>query len=151
MNKKRWTVGRLLSYALALLGFAGCNNNEEEPALYGTPTMDFQVLGTVTDEAGKPLEGIQVIVSPTNSTWFKPDVTSTNKNGQFTSSKLEAISSQEVTVSIKDIDGEANGGEFKEQELTLKEFEEKQTKEKEGWYSGEFEYSKNIKLKKADK
>ena len=151
MNKKRWTVGRLLSYALALLGFAGCTNNEEEPALYGTPTMDFQVLGTVTDEAGKPLEGIQVIVSPTNSTWFKPDVTSTNKNGQFTSSKLEAISSQEVTVSIKDIDGEANGGEFKEQELTLKEFEEKQTKEKEGWYSGEFEYSKNIKLKKADK
>jgi len=39
-KKKRWTVGRLLSGALALLGFAGCDNTWNGADLYGTPSVD---------------------------------------------------------------------------------------------------------------
>ena len=69
MNKKyRWKVSSLLSGALALLGFAGCSGDgddfPEQPSLYGAPvnTMDYRVLGMVTDEDGKPLKDIQVII-----------------------------------------------------------------------------------------
>ena len=62
MNKKnRWKVSSLLSGALALLGFAGCSNNSES-LLYGTPSVDYRVVGTVTDEQGNPLKDIQVVV-----------------------------------------------------------------------------------------
>ena len=62
-KKKKWKVESLLSGALALLGFTGCNSNSEAPCLYGTPSVNYQVLGTVTDEQGKPLKDIQVVVA----------------------------------------------------------------------------------------
>ena len=50
MNKKnRWKVSSLLSGALALLGFAGCSSDEPEPLLYGSPSVDYRIVGTVTD------------------------------------------------------------------------------------------------------
>ena len=65
----------MLSGALALLGFAGCSGDgddfPEQPSLYGAPvnTMDYRVLGMVTDEDGKPLKDIQVIID--KFTWMK--------------------------------------------------------------------------------
>ena len=63
MKKKKWNVKALLSGALALLGFAGCSNNEPDDMifLYGTPSVGYRVMGTVTDAEGKPL---------TNSLYF---------------------------------------------------------------------------------
>ena len=65
MNKKnRWKVSSLLSGALALIGFAGCSNDDypDQPSLYGTPSVSYRVVGTVTDGDGKPLKDIQVVV-----------------------------------------------------------------------------------------
>ena len=62
MRRKKWNVEALLSGALALLGFTGCSDVSDAPNLYGTPSVDYRVLGTVTDEEGKPLEGIQVVM-----------------------------------------------------------------------------------------
>ena len=62
MRRKKWNVEALLSGALALLGFTGCSDINDAPDLYGTPSVDYRVLGTVTDEEGKPLEGIQVVM-----------------------------------------------------------------------------------------
>ena len=158
MNKKRrWTVGRLLSGALALLGFAGCNNGEA-PVLYGTPSVDYRVMGTITDTNGKPIQGIRVVVADEDVIngkiyaedypWVTSDTTYTDNKGQFSSSKINDISYTRTLIDIQDIDDEANGGVFNEKRLHINHFEKKQVKKKDGWYSGEFEFSKDIQLTK---
>lgn len=159
MNKKRrWTVGRLLSGALALLGFAGCDNTWNGADLYGTPSVDYRVMGTITDTDGKPIQGIQVVVadedvingkiSAEKYPWVTSDTTYTDNKGQFSSSKINGISYTQTLIDIQDVDGEANGGTFNEKRLHINDFEKIQVKEKGSWYSGEFEFSKDIQLTK---
>ena len=164
-KKKRWNVESLLSGALALLGFAGCSNIKDAPDLYGTPSVDYKVIGTVTDEQGKPLKDIQVIVKNPNGWSYYDDNTSreslppqvipdtlyTDKDGKFTSNNVHAISVSKFTVEIQDIDGEANGGEFLQKQLTKNDFNEKRIKKGKGFYKGEYEYSKTVQLKRKDK
>ena len=54
-------LSRVLSGLLVALGFTGCDGSDT-PEEYGTPSVKFQVKGTVTDEAGNPIENIRVIV-----------------------------------------------------------------------------------------
>ena len=164
-KKKRWNVESLLSGALALLGFAGCTNINDAPDLYGTPSVDYKVIGTVTDEQGKPLKDIQVIVKNPNGWSYYDDNTSreslppqvipdtlyTDKDGKFTSNNVHAIGISKFTVEIQDIDGEANGGEFLQKQLTKNDFNEKRIKKGKGFYKGEYEYSKTVQLKRKDK
>ena len=164
-KKKRWNVESLLSGALALLGFAGCSNITDAPDLYGTPSVDYKVLGTVTDEQGKPLKDIQVIVKNPNGWSYYDDNTSreslppqvipdtlyTDKDGKFISNNVHAISVSKFTVEIQDVDGEANGGEFLQKQLTKNDFNEKRIKKGKGFYKGEYEYSKTVQLKRKDK
>ena len=170
MNKKKtWKVESLLSGALALLGFAGCNSNSEIPCLYGSPSVDYRVVGTVTDEQGKPLKDIQVVVADpythhyydeNGQTYLNgrdsisgevyPDTIYTDKDGRFASHKVKSTSSQKLGVKFQDIDGEANGGEFQETPLTIDKFKKKQLKKGDGWYSGEYEYYKDVQLKRKD-
>ena len=164
-KKKRWNVESFLSGALALLGFAGCSNINDAPDLYGTPSVDYKVIGTVTDEQGKPLKDIQVIVKNPNGWSYYDDNTSreslppqvipdtlyTDKDGKFTSNNVHAISVSKFTVEIQDIDGEANGGEFLQKQLTKNDFNEKRIKKGKGFYQGEYELSKDVQLKRKDK
>lgn len=164
-KKKRWNVESLLSGALALLGFAGCSNIKDAPDLYGTPSVDYKIIGTVTDEQGKPLKDIQVIVKNPNGWSYYDDNTSreslppqvipdtlyTDKDGKFTSNNVHAIGISKFTVEIQDIDGEANGGEFLQKQLTKNDFNEKRIKKGKGFYKGEYEYSKTVQLKRKDK
>ena len=164
-KKKRWNVESLLSGALALLGFAGCTNINDAPDLYGTPSVDYKIIGTVTDEQGKPLKDIQVIVKNPNGWSYYDDNTSreslppqvipdtlyTDKDGKFTSNNVHAISVSKFTVEIQDIDGEANGGEFLQKQLTKNDFNEKRIKKGKGFYNGEYEYSQTVQLKRKDK
>ena len=164
-KKKRWNVESFLSGALALLGFAGCSNIKDAPDLYGTPSVDYKIIGTVTDEQGKPLKDIQVIVKNPNGWSYYDDNTSreslppqvipdtlyTDKDGKFTSNNVHAISVSKFTVEIQDIDGEANGGEFLQKQLTKNDFNEKRIKKGKGFYNGEYEYSKTVQLKRKDK
>ena len=164
-KKKRWNVESLLSGALALLGFAGCSNIKDAPDLYGTPSVDYKVIGTVTDEQGKPLKDIQVIVKNPNGWSYYDDNTSreslppqvipdtlyTDKDGKFTSNNVHAIGISKFTVEIQDIDGEANGGEFLHKQLTKNDFNEKRIKKGKGFYQGEYELSKDVQLKRKDK
>ena len=164
-KKKRWNVESLLSGTLALLGFAGCSNITDAPDLYGTPSVDYKVLGTVTDEQGKPLKDIQVIVKNPNGWSYYDDNTSreslppqvipdtlyTDKDGKFISNNVHAISVSKFTVEIQDIDGEANGGEFLQKQLTKNDFNEKRIKKGKGFYQGEYELSKDVQLKQKDK
>lgn len=167
MRRKKWNVEALLSGALALLGFTGCSDINDAPDLYGTPSVDYRVLGTVTDEEGKPLEGIQVVMENPYAWYYydengkpieskrnpetgrmTPDTVYTNKDGKFVSHKTEAFSTQELTMEVQDIDGEANGGEFQSKRFTKNELEKKLLKKGDGFYDGEYEYSKTIRLER---
>jgi len=167
MRRKRWNVETLLSGALALLGFTGCSDINDALDLYGTPSVDYRVLGTVTDEEGKPLEGIQVVMDnpwivsyldeggkeilpkvDTTNMKILPDTVYTDKKGQFSGLKTMAGSLNKLTVEFRDIDGEANGGEFKSERFTKDKFDKKQLKKGDGFYEGEYEYSKTVKMER---
>lgn len=70
-KKSKWTrfSGRLMSGALAALGFVSCSTSDDDDnrgiiCLYGTPTATFHVKGKVTDESRQPLQGKRVILKP---------------------------------------------------------------------------------------
>ena len=168
MNKKnRWKVSGLLSGALALLGFAGCSDDKEEdiPVLYGVPvsTVDYRVSGTVTDKEGKPLKAIQVIIENPKAYYYLdeneepygrdpqtdkviPDTTYTDQEGKFTTARTLAFDNDGLVVSLHDIDGKDNGGEFQSKLLTTKELGEGQVKDEKQYYT-RIEYSPTIPLK----
>lgn len=170
MEKKKWNVKTLLSGALALLGFAGCIDDNEVPdvpLLYGTPSVGYRVIGTVTDGEGKPLKDIQVIMDnprviayldeegkyicpkvDTVNMKFLPDTVYTDEKGQFSGLNTIAASLSKLTMEFLDIDGEANGGDFNSQQLTENDFEKKPVQDADGWSTGKFELSKTIKLKR---
>jgi len=167
MRRKKWNVEALLSGALALLGFTGCSDINDAPILYGTPSVDYRVLGTVTDEEGKPLEGIQVVMENPYAWYYydengkpieskrnpetgrmTPDTVYTNKDGKFTSYKTTGIGDSDLVVILQDIDGEANGGEFFSKRFTRDKLDKKQLKKGDGFYDGEYEYSKTIRLER---
>ena len=52
----------ICSLIMTALGFAGCSDDEDTIVAdeYGTPYADYKYMGTVTDENGKPIEGINV-------------------------------------------------------------------------------------------
>lgn len=54
----------ICSLIMTALGFAGCSNDEDTIVAdeYGTPYADYKYMGTVTDENGKPIEGINVVI-----------------------------------------------------------------------------------------
>lgn len=170
MKKKCWKVETLLTGALALLGFGGCGNTDETPCLYGTPTAEYQVHGTVTDESGNPLENIQVIlrdryalsyydedgtpfIKSKDSEAFEmlPDTVYTDKSGNFSCHKVKTMGKNSFKIDITDIDGEANGGDFVSRTLTYKDLKEEQVKEESGFYKGEFKYAETIRLNKKVK
>lgn len=91
-TKKRLTVCRLLSGALALLGFASCSEEfggEEIRYEYGSPYSKYIVKGTVTSDADKPLKGIQVIVRRAwNNHPMDADTVYTDERGTFDTGEL---------------------------------------------------------------
>lgn len=122
---KKLTTTRVLSGLLALLGFSACDENGGVME-YGSPTVDFQVKGQVTDAEGNPIEGIQVITKPaygvytdvTNGSWKKADTTYTDAEGNFESSLLQNVA-MEGKLLFEDVDGEANGGTFQTDSASL--------------------------------
>ena len=149
--KKKWykIAQRSLSALLVLLGFESCGSGDY-PAEYGTPMVDFHIVGQVTDEAGKPIEGIQVTArgyygytdGSTETT------TQTDKNGYYKTSNIETIwIDPELKVVFEDIDGAANGGMFKKDSVMSDAMQRRQVKRGDGnWYQGEYELTANKTL-----
>ena len=156
---KKLTTTRVLSGLLALLGFSACSEEGGDNILpeYGTPTVDFQIKGQVTDAEGNPIEGIQVITKPaygvytdvTNGSWKKADTTYTDAEGNFESSLLQSVA-MEGKLLFEDVDGEANGGTFQTDSASLQEAEAVQLEEGHGWYDGRYELTLNKQLTKEE-
>ena len=155
-TQKRLTVRKLLSGALALLGFASCSEEFGGEILceYGTPYGKYIVKGTVTSDADKPLKGIQVIVRQSwNNNILPSDTVYTDEKGAFNTGELGMGGIGMQKVYFNDIDGDENEGAFKSDSLALKDMTVKQLEKAERWYIGKFEYSseKPIKLSKEEK
>ncbi len=133
----------------SLLGFSSCN--KYSPCMYGTPSADFEVGGTVEDEAGNPVEGIRAIVkykrNMPESEW-NGDTLYTDDKGRYYRDlgSLFPGSCDDLKVVFEDIDGEENGGEFESKTVVG---QKKQVKKGDGsWYSGAFEVTADAVLKK---
>ena len=132
-----------------LLGFSACSKDTVDGggimAEYGSPSVDYRVIGEVSDEEGNPLEGIRVIVEKNS---HMADTVYTDAKGAFQTENINSVGFYIHDVAFDDVDGEAGGGEFESAKVPIKDFERKKIKEGEGWYNGEYELSTKVQMKK---
>lgn len=100
-------TSRLITWALAALGFGACDSGDS-PAMYGTPYAEYQVSGTVTDQAGEPIEGIRVAVKRVDDTEQELGAGITDAEGEYRV-EVNEFPLDEIEVSAVDVDGAANG------------------------------------------
>lgn len=131
-------------------------------AMYGCPYADFNVKGTVTDEDGKGISDIQVIIDvyqswtdDIDSTYTMLDYTDTlytNDEGKISKKNSDIFDEPaHVRITLNDhLEGLDNGGDFESKILTDNdEIKLRQTKKGgSGWYNGAFEASFKTTLKK---
>ena len=127
---------RLLLFLLTLLGFssAGC---EEHFGVceYGVPTASFSLKARVVDEAGNPIQGIEVRTK--KGDYFEDRTGVSDYLGNIDAHGSIWPGTQ-CEVVFEDIDGPLNGGEFETLELDIKD-KVVQTEEGDGsWYNGGF-------------
>lgn len=151
--KKKWyrIANGALSSLLVLLGFEACTGMENGGEEYGTPTVDFHVVGQVTDAEGKPIEGIRV----TTRGYYDfndgtmEQTTYTDKEGRYATKEVKSIGiDPEMKVVFEDVDGEANGGLFAADSISPDAMAKEKVKKGDGnWYEGGYELTANAKLK----
>ena len=151
--KKKWyrIANSSLSALLALLGFEACTGMENGGEEYGTPTVDFHVVGQVTDAEGKPIEGIRV----TTRGYYDfndgtmEQTTYTDKEGRYATKEVKSIGIDPgMKVVFEDVDGEANGGLFAADSISSDAMAKEKVKKGDGnWYEGGYELTANAKLK----
>ena len=149
--KKKWyrIANGALSALLVLLGFEACTEESEE---YGTPIVDYHVVGQVTNAEGEPIEGIRV----TTRGYFNfhdgttEQATYTDKDGHFATKEMRSISIDPMMrVVFEDVDGEANGGVFAKDSVMADAMTRTQVGKGDGhWYDGKYELRVNKKLRK---
>lgn len=138
---------------IALLGFSSSGCSKEA---YGTPTATtFRYWGSVTDEAGNPIKGINIIMSGTilgmPNVQLKTESYMFNENtSYFYTGIFSTDDTQITTIDFVDVDGEENGGDFQSVTITPQDMvEERRFKDMAvNPNSNLIEYKADIKLKK---
>ena len=126
---------RFIYFLLALLGFGAvaCNNGsmDDVVAEYGCPHINFSLKARVVDEAGKPIEGIEVQTK--NNAFYADNYSDTEGNIDLNVSMWPDTN---IDLVFTDVDGAENGGEFETLNLNIADKVE-QVKEGSGsWYEG---------------
>lgn len=140
----------LCTAIISLLGFAACDSEKEILYEYGSPTADYKYMGTVTDEDGNPIKGINVVFQKSGIGDTRPEVlrVETDKNGQYSTDYIRWVPSGIYQVTYTDVDGAENGGEFKDEIVYTSHMDREQTGDGDGWYQGKFIISNEVSLKK---
>lgn len=138
---------------MALLGlFPFLTACDEVRMMYGTPTADYQIKGTVSDELlSTPIKEIRIVFRDSRDSLFLyADTVFTDSNGKYAfnfSNPPDPYIQYELKAT--DIDGTANGGEYSEETVTTLPEDATWDKSKtEDWYSGKITIVKDIKLSK---
>ena len=148
----RW-YNTVLTALLAMLGY-GCSSSSTEEnieeygvVMYGTPYAHYVLKGSVTDEAGNPIQGINV-KAPYGSDLDSQfgQIVETDAAGKFALKEFSSLRGHEII--FEDVDGEANGGLFQSDTIRVETLPKTQTEKGNGWYNGKYEVQADIKLKK---
>lgn len=142
----------LLSKALLALigiGLASCDGGDMKVA-YGCPYADFRASGIVTDQDGKPIQGIRVVLKgreyPNPDYQRVTDTVWTDHSGYYQYNGDERfLEERRIAFEFDDVDGPENGGEFSKVEVNVTIV---QTEEGEGWYMGTYEARADVKMQK---
>ena len=144
--KKNWKKVNniLLGSFMAALGFEACNNGNDngdvDIAMYGVPVTRFQIVGSVTNESGQPLEGIKArvgfktdyVVGDQHFDYCAIDSAVTDAKGEL---KMESGEYDPyVSMVLTDEDGEQNGGEYLTDTLNLNDMKKEQAEKGKGSY-----------------
>ena len=125
---------RLLYILLGLLGLTSCESFFGA-AEYGCPNVSFSLKARVVDEAGNPIQGIEVRTEDGDHFEYKTGFS--DYQGYIDARGSFWPGTQHGKVQFIDIDGEANGGEF--ETLTVQIKNASQTQEGSGnWYEGAY-------------
>ena len=135
---------RLIYFLLSILGFAGvsCEEQEQEQVcMYGVPTAKYELKARVVDSEGNPIKGIEVVVTPEEqeNEWNRVLETTTKEDGTFENSRTRnSMITTKLYVKLTDVDGEENGGEFREltQEVNVYHSPAYKIEDDDSWYSG---------------
>ena len=112
----RW-YHTVLTALLAMLGVSCDGLDSHDVVMYGAPVHHFNIYGTITDQAGNPIEGIktslkQVTKSDDFTVVSGLDSMQTNKMGLYKFLYTQTLILKDVKLIVEDIDGEDNGGKF---------------------------------------
>ncbi|MGN0006498.1 MAG: radical SAM-associated putative lipoprotein [Alistipes sp.] len=151
-------VNRILAAILVLLGFSSCGKDNDNlgdiPVEYGTPSVNYQIKGTVTDKSGTPIKDIKVVVNYIPQTTAEDRTVYTDANGQFSTWYWCAYSSKwdKPTITFEDTDGEDNGGLFKTATLDANDMAQTELPipEDNHWCVGNYELTADVKLEKEE-
>ena len=125
---------RLIYILLGLLGLTSCEHFIGA-AEYGCPNVSFSLKARVVDEAGSPIQGIEVRTEDDRQ--FEYHTGFSDYQGYIDARGSFWPGTERGKVQFIDIDGEANGGEF--ETLTVDIENATQTEEGIGhWYEGAY-------------
>jgi len=135
----------LFTSLLSLLGFSSCETVTREE--YGTPWSDFKAEGFVSDQSGKPLEGVRTIISSyvdytgEDRLILPRDTVYTDAKGEFSLEQERHYAPDHVTITY-----EAEG--FKTDSTAS--IVPTQTKPGKSWYEGEYTVTDSKVLRKSE-
>ena len=122
---------KLIYFLLALLGVS-CNIGMR--CEYGTPHVSFSLKARVVDEAGNPIQGIEV---RTKDNYFEDRTGVSDYLGNIDAYGSYIWPGSQYDVVFFDNDGPLNGGEFETLEMDISD-KVVQTKEGDGWDRGTY-------------
>lgn len=144
--KNKWKT--VIAWLAGLAGLTSCESGDilgtsiSGAVMYGTPYADYDVNIVITDENGKPIKGISVC----ENSYEGKEVAKSGKDGKV---KMYLEHSYFCRMSLIDIDGEANGGEFEDLSISEQDLNLKQTKKGDkSWYKGRFDATGTVKMTK---
>ena len=131
-------MGKIIKFLLICLGFkslTACDvfyGTDE----YGTPYAEYEVKGRVSDAEGTPIQGVRVSMGESQSSQLD-SVAVTDAHGTF------PFRDNTFDIQFTDIDGEAGGGLFEEQTVTV---QAEKVEEGEGWSRGKYAVKEDVNV-----
>ena len=140
---------------LALLGVGAALNSCDifnfGACMYGCPSADYKITGSVKDEMGNPIKGIAISqyqpAGPNDDGsviydgWEGEAFATTAEDGTFDIFQ-NMFPMTGMQLMFRDVDGTENGGDFEDQSVSV-EFRQVE-KSKDSWYEGVFEAKKPV-------
>lgn len=135
---------KIITKSLSILGFTlpvmGC-----VPVMYGSPSATYEVKGKVLDNEGNPINGIKIVLQDdaTDPNPYEIAESQSLENGDY-KIRNTILPRSKLYLSVEDIDGTENGGEFEEQTIELDFSKVEATGDKGAWYEGTKSLEKHI-------